>query len=220
MRWLLTLPAIVLLSTGAVACGRGSTGSEASTASSAIPTLRYLSGDYDNDDYDSHGYDADNDDSKKPRDRDNDSDNESGSYYDSDDDSVRYFGHAASATDRRAITALVKRYYAVAAAENGRSACSMIASSIAKSVPEDLGRAPGPPYLHGGTCAVVVSKLFFQNHRQLAIYASTLRVTGVRLIGNRGLAVLGFRTLPGRQIGVMRESGMWKIDALLDGELP
>jgi hypothetical protein len=218
----LSLSTVVLLCMSLSACGsRRVTGSTfTSTAIEAAPIQNTVTGDYDSDDYNNvaHSGDGDNDDSK-PQDRDNDSDNTTGSYYDRDD-TARRFGHAARASDKQAITALVRRYYAAAVAEDGAAGCSMIIAAVAKSVPEDLGRPPGPPYLRGTTCPAVVSKLFKQNRRQLAAYATALEVTSVRVEHDNGVAILGFKALPGRQVRLAREGGVWRFEALLDSELP
>jgi hypothetical protein len=195
--------------------------SATATTVSATASRPNIYGDYDGDDHgDSQANDADSDDNGPPKDRDGDSDNNSGSYYDKDDKSVRGFGHAANARDRLAIASVVRQYFAAGAARDGASACSMLVSSLARAVPEDLGRSSALPYAHGDTCARVMSKLFRENHHQLSLFASRLKVAGVRVSGDRGLAVLGFRGLPGRQMGVSRESHRWKIEVLLDRELP
>lgn len=185
-----------------------------------IPRLRYLSGDYDGDDYYANRGDADNDDSHILKDRDNDADSKNHSYYDADDGMVRSFGRAASAVDRGAIMALVRRYYSAAAAEDGRAGCSMLLGSVARSIPQTLGRPPGPPYLAGSACGAIVTKVFEQDHRQLAIYAKRLHVADVRVAGDHGVVVLDVRPLPARQILVKREGDVWKVDTLLDNELP
>lgn len=199
----------------------GQADAQTSTAGTGL-ALGEISGDYDTDDDYRHkpSNDGDNDDLRTRKDRDNDADNRSKSYYDKDDHSVLGFGHAARAADRSAIAALVRRYFAVAAAADGVAACSMIVPSFAKSVPEDLGQSPGPPYSRGKTCAVVMSKTFEHYHRQLAAHAASLEVSRVRVEGSMGLAVLAFKGLPGRQIQVAREGGVWMMDALLDRELP
>ena len=53
-----------------------------------------------------------------------------------------------------------------------------------------------------------------------AAHAAELQVTGVRVDHASGVAVLGFKTLPGRQLRVAREGKVWKVDGLLDLELP
>jgi hypothetical protein len=224
LAWLGLLAGLCLLGCGGMG-GDTSSGSRPSSSadrSSPAPADKSSYGDYDNDDYErADKYnDADNDDSNLPKDRDNDSDNSSGSYFDSDDNSVREFGHAANAADAHAITALVKRYYAAGAAEQGARACSMLALPIARSVPEVLGRPPGPPYLRGSTCAAVMTKVFEKNHRQVSAYAARLEVNGVRLADGLGLVILDFKTLPGREVEISRENGAWRIEALLDRELP
>jgi hypothetical protein len=212
MKSLLALLAIALLSVGTSACSSASRGmSSASQASSsrrgsapvttaATPTGAYLRGDDD--------VDADN-------------------YSNSDDYRMRDYGHAANAVDRRAITALVERYYSKAVAEDGAAACSLIYSSLAKdpsltkTVPEDYSsREPHPHGLPGQSCVRATSLLFSQHHEALTADFATLQVTGVRVNRVHGLALLGFRTTSERWIPVERDGGAWKIDSLLDRELP
>lgn len=180
------------------------------------------SGDYDGDDFSPpSSRDADKDDEPQPRDRDGDTDNRSGSYYDGDDDVVRRFGRPAGVGDRRAIESLVKRYFAAADAADGAVVCPMIVSAMRRAVVMTLGHhPPGPAYASGNTCAEVLSKVFRQNHRQLASEDGSLDAIEVRVGDGRGWAVLGFAGLPGRQLPLVREAGGWEIQALLDEELP
>jgi hypothetical protein len=140
-----------------------------------------------------------------------DSDNDS----DNDNDDYRY-GYAASAADKKAVTALVWRYYMAAEAGDGAKACTMIYSIFAEEIPEVHGEPPGPPALRGSTCAAVMSKLFKQHHRQLMADLAKLQVTDVRIRAHHALVLLGFKTVPPRTIRVHRERRVWKIDALLD----
>ncbi|HEY5194248.1 MAG TPA: hypothetical protein VIJ39_10310 [Solirubrobacteraceae bacterium] len=215
---------LALICQGFVACGGAGSGTSSSTVHHGVgvASRQLVVGDYDDDDFYPGRYDdADKDDDPRPRDRDGDTDNKSGSYYDGDDDAIRDFGHAASTNDRRAVESLVTRYFTAAAAEDGSAACPLITSPLARSVPAILGHhPPGPAYASGSTCAEVMSKVFKQNHRQLAAEASILKVTGVRLRRNHGWAVLGFETLPGRDFRIAREVGVWKVQVLLDEELP
>jgi hypothetical protein len=224
------LLAALLLGVYGDACGssKGSGSTQAiadgaTTTSSSGPSRaeRGVIGDYDADDnYNGQYEEGDNDDSHLPKDRDNDSDNGSKSYYDSDDSSVRAYGHAVDTAERQTATALVKRYFTAASKGDGATACSLIVASIASSVPEDLGQDAGPLYARGSSCSTVLSKIFKHYHRQIAAEAMELEVTGVRIDHGVGVAVLGFKTLPGRQLRVAREGGVWRINALLDTELP
>ncbi len=131
------------------------------------------------------------------------------------------FGQAASPADRQAVTALIERYYAAAAAEDGAKACSMIYVTLAEAVPEDYGTSPpGPAYMQGKTCPAILTLLFKHFHAQLAAGLPLLKVTRVRLEHRHGLAVLSFGKMPERQIAVRRERHTWKLEALLDSELP
>jgi hypothetical protein len=138
-----------------------------------------------------------------------------------DDNPILAFGHAANEADERAITALVKRYYAAAAADNGAAACSLIFVIFQEAIPEDYGQLAGPRALRGKTCAVVMSKLFKLERRQIVVHNSTLKVTSVRVDGKKGYALLRFGTMPEpRFLQVHIEFGVWKVDSLIDGALP
>lgn len=154
--------------------------------------------------------------SARKKDADSDYDNKSNGRHDSDDNAILRFGHTASPTERRMVAGIVKRYYAAGAEGDGATACSLIYSIFAEAIPEDYGQAPGPPGLRGKTCAAVLSKFFVQHHGRLAADSETLSVTGVRVEGNRGFALLSFRRMPDRHIVLHRERGHWKLSALLD----
>jgi hypothetical protein len=151
-------------------------------------------------------------------DGDKDAPSSAGDGFDGDDASVRDYGHAAGAADARAITALVTRYYAAAAAGDGASACALTYALVAESLPEEYGQPPGPLYLRGAsTCKAVLTIVFEHFHAQLS---EPVAVTAVRVDGQRGEALLGFRALPAGVIEVRREHGAWKIDRLLALALP
>lgn len=138
-----------------------------------------------------------------------------------DDNPIVDYGHAASAADARAITALVKRYYRAAAANDGASACRMLVAIVAEDVPEEYGQSPSPAYLRGKTCAAVMSKLFKLHHRQISAESPTRAVTQVRVGEGKGWVVLQSASTPEpRKIAVRREGGLWKIKDLLDSGMP
>lgn len=216
--------AIIALCLCLSACGGSSDRSVSRTnpSSVAVHPSESLTGDYDGDDEYDHkgGSDDDNDDSTQPKDKDNDSDNRTGSYFDKDDASVLDFGHAGGHADRRAIASLVKRYFAAADTDDGATACSLIVPSFASAIVEDYGRSGGPLYARGDSCPAVMSKVFRHYHRQLVAHQATLRVAAVRVDGATGVATLAFKALPGRQLRVERAGKGWRVDALLDLELP
>lgn len=148
----------------------------------------------------------------------NDGDNDAGG---DDDLEILDFGHAASIAQTRIITSLVKRYYAAAAADEGRVICRLLYSLYSEVIVENNGRPPGPPSLRGKTCTVVLSKIYAQQHKQMAADVATLHVIGVRVEGKKALALLHFagKEEP-RHIEIHKEFGTWKIDALLDAPMP
>jgi hypothetical protein len=194
---LLSLTA-VLLCLGAVGCGAsgsGGTTTPSNVANTATLPQPELKGDSDSDS-DSYGLGP-------------------------DPDTSRTFGYPVSASEARAITALVKRYYAIAATEDGARACTTMYSALAESLAETYGGPYGVPSLRGTTCAQVLSKLFKQRHGSIAADSATLRVVAVRALGRRGSVLLSFGgKRPTHYMEMRRELGSWKIDRMLDGESP
>lgn len=192
-------PSLMLLAVALLALGAGSCGSthkgrgSASDSSSSTPSPSSLMADQDKDSLD-------------------------GDYHDGDDGAVRYYGQAASAPDALAITALVKRYYAAAAAGDGEQACALTYYIEVERLPEQYGQPPGPLWLRGAnTCQAVLSRVFKHFHNQLTV---PVVVTGVRVDGDHADALVGFRTLPAGVVKARREGRAWKIDGLLAVALP
>jgi hypothetical protein len=214
MRLLLVLSAITLLSLDITACGgaskRTSLTSESSsnvvTAGGAAPTN------------DHHETTAAIKTAHRPRDSD-DGDNDPNS---EDDNPILDYGHTAGTAEKKAVTELIEHYYAAVAIGDGAKACSLIVRRVAEKVAEEYGQPPGPSSLRGKTCTAVMSKLFRLRRRQLAAAIPTLELTGVRIEGGDGLALLRFATTPEpRKIAVSRErSGAWKIKELFDSGMP
>jgi hypothetical protein len=149
---------------------------------------------------------------------DQDHDSQAGGYYDADDGEISDYGHTASAADLLAVTALVERYYAAAAAGNGAHACALTYYFESETLPEQYGEPPGPRWLAGAsTCEAVLSRVFAHYHTQLT---APVTVRAVRVDGDRAEALVGFRTLPAGYVKLRREAGMWKIDSLLAIPLP
>jgi hypothetical protein len=146
-----------------------------------------------------------------------DSEYDSDSYQgEPDNDNNHVFGHPAAAAEVSEITALVKRYYAAAAASDGAAGCSLLYSTFAEGVAEDYGQLAGLSQAQGATCAEVMSKLFERRHRQLSADNATLKVVAVRVLGKRGSVMLDFGGTHGRYLEVHGELGRWKVDSLFD----
>jgi hypothetical protein len=141
--------------------------------------------------------------------------------YDSDDMAITDFGQAASPAETRTIAEVVKSYYRAAAADNGAEACALTYSTVAKSIPEDYGRATtGPPALRGKTCAVVMSKLFGLYHGRMVDISVHRRVIEVRIADREALALMGSASAVKNNLAVRRENGLWKIAAVNDSSMP
>jgi hypothetical protein len=133
-----------------------------------------------------------------------------------DDMPVMAYGRPAGHEEERKITELLRHYYAAAAAANGVRVCSLLFSRVAEEAPEEYGQSGGPGALGGKTCVSVISELFKRRHRRQVAESSTFAMTGVRVLGGNGLALLRFAGSPGPfEIEVRRETGKWKIMELI-----
>lgn len=126
--------------------------------------------------------------------------------------------HGARPADKRAIAAVVKRYYAAAVAGDGATGCSLLDPALAEATAhEQTPIAAGT----GKSCAASLSRLFAQQHKRLAAEEpATMVVTGVHVDGDAGLVTLGFRAAPEGELVLQRDSGVWKVDALFESGLP
>lgn len=195
----MALLAAALLSAGASACGGASKDTSSTSRSSSAATVTpggYLRNDGDKDP-----------DDKDPTDKDPGLD---------DSALLAIYGGETSRAEMRAVTSVVKLYFAAATAEDGTQACPLLAAGLAA----ELSTSQSTQSVDKA-CAAPLSLLFKQQHQSLlADDAATMVVTAVHVKGDLGLAVLGFQSVPEAEILLQREGHVWKIDALFDSEMP
>jgi hypothetical protein len=216
IRALIALLAASLLSVGAGACGATSDGAgshsnapadavPANTAPAAATSATEPSGSYLSSDGDS-----DNDDRADP----------SQSFEKTDTLATSTFGREMSATERPAVVALIKRYYAAAAADDGALACPLLDPTLATGLGERQSQGQGQGHAaqsHGGGCAAAVSALFNQQHTQLmADEVATMSVIDVHVQGNEGIVTVAFRNALSGRIPIRRQGRAWKLGGLFD----
>jgi hypothetical protein len=181
---------------------------------SAIPRGQKVRGDGDADnpgDLDGNG-DID------PEDGDSDYPVRSSYLFPDTDDEVTLDGRSPDASERGAIAAVVRAYYAAAAAENGTLGCSLLTSSLAASAVEDYGSTGASAALRGAkTCAALLSALFRNSHQELA---GPVEIFAVRASGAEAHVVLTSRTLRASSIELARQAGHWRVQELLGSPLP
>lgn len=233
MRLLRALMTLALLCVGVAACGGASRGlgsvsqaasstatdgSSATTPADRALTRHSFKGDEDDDDQESKTFGQESS-GDKDADPDNDyKDNQNKGYYDKDDSEVRTFGQPADPADKRAITAVVRRFDTAAATGEGATACLLIYSVFAQTIVEGYGHGAGPSYLSGGnSCPSVMTLLFKHDHSELT---GAVKVTGVRIKGKSAYALQGSVTRPASYFMLRHEGSAWKIDGLLSSPLP
>lgn len=145
---------------------------------------------------------------------------------DSDDGAVRGYGRLGSAGQAQAIEALLKRYYAAAASEDGAAACRLLSHRLARGrglralVPAEYRPAQDSTVLRNGGCAQAESLIFSVDRQQLQTESATMSIAEARVDGRHALAIMRFGHLAERQITLAQEHDGWRIDALIDGVLP
>ena len=133
-------------------------------------------------------------------------------YRDADDGRTIDFGHAAGRADTLAVTSVVKRYQAAAAAGDARRACAVMTEPLIKAVGVDYDRTPAHRARRSKTCEGGMVFLF-KTDRARMIAPST--VTGVRVKGNEAYALLGSPTVNAAYLTLQREHGRWWLSVLL-----
>jgi hypothetical protein len=184
---------IALLSIAVIACGGGDKSSSSSATTAIVPGTK-------------DAYDGD-----------------FLTQVDKDDDGeVVEYGNAANPADKLAIASFVRQFYKAADASDGTALCSLVVPSLAKQIPKEFGKASDPPYLQGKTCAEIMTRLYRYNHRQINTEATGFKLTGARVKGDSGYALLAFTTMrEPRFIFVERKGGTWKMaDELIDSHYP
>jgi hypothetical protein len=146
--------------------------------------------------------------STRHNDRDNDGD------HNKDDGGIVGFGHPADAADYASSAALVERYFADAAAENGTAACRLLVPFVVESVVEQIGNTP---QTRGKTCGAVLSKLFALRHTELASKHASMHIEAIRVQGVHALAIIRFSSIPlSQQMTERLVGGRWLLLSVLD----
>jgi hypothetical protein len=217
--WSLSVLVVALLALCVNACGSAQKNASLATRTSTTPLLNGLKGDEDDDDTGQtirSGTTLD-----KDSDSDNDNVEEKGAtgFYDGDDSSVIDFGQPASPADRQVVTALVRRYYAAAVAENGSGMCELLYKYLAEVVlPEDYGTHEGPTFAHGlTTCRAILTASSKHLH---STYLAGVKVVQVRVKGDEAMIILGSPVAPASYTSAKLEDGVWKLDHTFSTSLP
>lgn len=138
---------------------------------------------------------------------------------DSDDNSVREFGRAATGAEAGKMTALLKRYYDAAASSSGVRACSMLYSVAAKEIVEEA--SPNSEDTRANTCSAAMSKRFAATHRQFVAEQASLKAVRFRTDGLNGRVMLRFSGFAQARLMDLRfVDGRWKVARPVDGPMP
>jgi hypothetical protein len=112
--------------------------------------------------------------------------------------------------ERQAIITLVRRYYAAARRDGGKTCQMMLSSTVREIVRQDSQRA------HSKQCSEVASFEFTQMHEQLKTDVATLEFKGIRVKGASGIVLLRFnKASDPNPLPIQREGPVWKVAQLL-----
>jgi|HubBroStandDraft_3_1064219.scaffolds.fasta_scaffold03418_6 hypothetical protein len=204
IRHLFVISTIVLLLFGIAGCGDASDGSGSKHNAAATSSIRsgskHTAGSFS---------------------KDGDEDADGTTYFDSDDQSVRYDGQLADPADRGAITSLIRRYYTAAVAGNGAKGCALIYGyELVARTADEYGGPPSVPNMSAKKCAVVLSELFRSHHRELLDHFTKLTLVSIRIAALSGSVLMWFGEGPEHRMLVRREPEGWRIGLLFDERMP
>lgn len=132
-------------------------------------------------------------------------------------DSIETYGTEADAASEAAIAAAVTSFFAANAAGHDAEACRLLSSAARRQVSLTLGRSPE---LKGRGCRAILSRLFKLQRPQYRAGIKKIKVTGARVQGDRGFALLEAKAVPADAMPVQREDGAWKVAAVTSSQLP
>jgi len=131
--------------------------------------------------------------------------------------SVRTYGTKADGEDETAIATAVKNFYAAKAAGDGAQACALLARPTREAMIDTLAQSGRP---EGKGCGAILTSLLADQAPQYRDRIAGVEVTGARVRGDRGLALIEIEAIPEEVIPVRREDGSWKVAALAGSEIP
>jgi hypothetical protein len=134
-----------------------------------------------------------------------------------DSNSIETYGRAADAASEAAIASAVTSFFAANAAGDVAEACRLLSSAARQQLNQTLGQSPE---LRGRGCRAVLARLFELQPPEYRAGVKDIKVTGARLQGDRGFALLEARAIPGDAIPIRREGGAWKLAAVEATLLP
>lgn len=129
-----------------------------------------------------------------------------GVFHDRDDSEELAFGRPAGMAEAHALSLIVRRYYSLAAKDDGQRACAMLAPRAARTMATYSQN--GLPYLRRVKTCPEALRLVFRRTR-----LSVPRVTSVRVDGDTAIVLWGSRTMPAGYMTLVRNADTWTIAA-------
>jgi hypothetical protein len=126
------------------------------------------------------------------------------------------YGHPASIKEARAITKLVKSYYAAAVSLDGKTMCAQLYDLLVEKVVEEYENTK----VAGPSCAAVLVNLFRARQHRLAAALPKLEVTRLRVEGSKSYAFVYLGKLPEPYLMLHRQGSTWKIESVFEIVLP
>jgi hypothetical protein len=132
-------------------------------------------------------------------------------------ESVRSYGTKADAAAETAIATAVKDFYVAKSAGDSAQACALLARPTREALIDTLAQSGR---LEGKGCPAVLASLLADQAPRYRDRIAGVEVTGARVRGGRGLALIEIEATPEEVIPVRREHGSWKVAALAGSEIP
>lgn len=130
---------------------------------------------------------------------------------------ITNFGKAAGESELAVVRKTIKTYYADLAADRGAAACALLGPRIHHSIERSLG---GTRLGHGqGGCTGIMAMVFRHHPGRPSTLPTLVAVTGMRVSGDRGYALISTKQRPSSEIRIERDHGVWKMAALIGSPL-
>lgn len=108
-------------------------------------------------------------------------------------------------------------FYAAKAAGDAAGTCGLLASAARKALVQTTGQSG---QLKGRGCDAIVSAVLDDQDPRYRARTREVEVTGVRVRGDRALALIDIEVTPEEVIPLWREGGSWKVAAMAGSEIP
>jgi hypothetical protein len=130
--------------------------------------------------------------------------------------SIENYGSEADADTKAAIARAVQDFYVARSTGDVAQACTLLSRAIRQELVQRLGE---PGQAGDRQCPAALAQLLRNTPARYRARLKQAEVTGARVKGDRGFALIDITAVPEHFIPVERENGAWKVAAVAGSSL-